>query len=202
MVSINFRPIIIVGKMGSGKTSVVDVLTSIYSTSSLRYERIVTYTTRLRRTSENEESYHFVTNDKFEEMKADGKFAEWYETEKDGVLIQYGSAIEDYTGFQSNEQQACIKLLVLNPEGTKKAIKKLRPGNCTVVYLKAKDETLIKHCLERGTERKEQIIERLEREAKEFGNFEKIADLTINCDSIGIDVIANIIDRYVHYDLY
>lgn len=200
MKNINTRPIIIIGKMGVGKSTVLDILEQTYSTKSLQYKKITTYTSRERRYGEPETAYHFISNDEFDEMAESGELAEYYETELWGDRVQYGSKIDDYK-IEESEEGAIIKVIILNPSGMKR-VSKILSFNCSIIYLKAKEETLVERCIKRGTESKDEIDERLADEAKEFEGIEAYCDLVVNCDHSDANQVANIIDRYVHYDLY
>lgn len=203
MQSINSKPIIIIGKMGVGKSTVLEILGSTYSTRSLQYERIITYTTRERRFGESPDAYHFISNEDFDDIAEIGQFAEYYETKLWGDRVQYGSMIQDYIPDTCREQdETCIKVIILDPSGMKKVLKILKPSNCTVVYLKAKDETLIERCEKRGTESEQEILSRLLEEDATFSGIEAYCDLVINCDHSNANEVANVIDRYVHYDLF
>ncbi len=217
MIDINSRPIILVGKMGSGKSSVASYLIANFSDDSCKYSRIKTYTTRGRREGEEADAYHFITNEEFDEMNKNGAFAETYEAEKlcsnfvfgssrEPVTryerVQYGSAKEDYLSDKSVGTPKEVKIIILEPEGAKKAIKMLGVKNVNVIYLKANDETLKARCLKRDTETLEEIEKRLEEERQKFDRFEHYTDLTINCDKTDVAGVASIIDRYVHYALY
>lgn len=205
MVNINSRPIIIIGKMGVGKSTVLDILRNTYSTRNLHYERITTYTTRNARSGEPKDAYHFISNDEFDKLTSAGEFAESYETVKDGKRIQYGSKLEDYENVNNTfpyTEGICIKTIILDPSGLKKVLKILKPSNCTVIYLKAKDDVLIERCMKRGSENKYEILERLSKENESFNSIEACCDLVINCDHSTADEVANMIDRYVHYDLF
>ena len=193
--SISKRPVIIIGKSGSGKTSVVEKLINDYKNDELKYERVVTYTTRKRRSNESEEAYHFITPQQFNEMK--NEFAEYsYYSNKEDDVIVYGSKLEDYLSDES------VKLIILNVEGMMNVLKKLKPSNCTVIYLKQSEEVLRKHLQERDTESQTDIDERLAIDDGQFKGVEPYTDLTINCDNLSIDAVASLIDRYVRGELY
>lgn len=216
MININGKPIILVGKMGSGKTSVANCLMTDFSNSFVRYVRIKTYTTRAKREEETEDSYHFVSNSVFDEMKENGEFAEYYETERivPGFIkdtgktvsviqrVQYGSKKMDYQFDAGSETPKVVKIIILEPEGALKAVKTLGVRNCNVIYLKAKDEVLEAHCLLRGTEDEKEIERRLAEESEKFQGFEARTDLTINCNNMTVEDIAYLINRYVHNNLY
>lgn len=181
------NPIILVGKSGSGKTTVANTLVNQYSTEELKYERIVTYTTRSKRNNESETDYHFVTSEQFEKMK--DKFAECSYSPNGA----YGSLKSDYSA-----EEGVVKIIILNPEGMLNALKKLGMQNCTVIYLYDSEITLKERLKKRGTESVEQINSRLERERKSFKNVGVYEALRITANQHSPEWVANIIDEYVH----
>lgn len=192
-------PIILVGKMGSGKTSVAECLERIYSTSSFDYKRVVTYTTRKPRPGETEADYHFITNEEFDRLVDDNVIGEYHQFQKGEELVQYGSSFDDYP-LTIVDGKPQIKVVILDPDGLHKAIKAFRPRNLSVIFLKVSDETLRKHLELRGDD-PEEVSRRLTEEAESFQNVSQYADLTISCEKTTVDEVANIIDRYVHGNL-
>jgi guanylate kinase len=63
--------ILIGGKSGIGKSSIINKLISL---SNQRYSRPMSYTTRGRREGENEYEYNFIPNEEFEQLKSQGQF--------------------------------------------------------------------------------------------------------------------------------
>lgn len=196
----NTNPIIIVGKMGSGKTSVAECLSRVYSTRKLEYKKVVTYTTRSPRQEEKEGDYHFVTNEEFDELVQDEVINEYHQFYRKSQLVQYGSSFADYR-FTAADGRAQIKVVILDPDGLHKALRAFKPSNLSVIYLKCSEDTLHRHLAQRGDE-PEEVKRRLSEESEKFANVGQYADLTISCDGMSINQISNIIDRYVHGDLY
>lgn len=196
----NTNPIIIIGKMGSGKTSVAECLCRVYSTRKLEYKKVVTYTTRRPRQKETDDDYHFVTNEEFNELVENEVINEYHQFFRKGQLLQYGSSFADYR-FTVAAGRAQIKIVILDPDGLHKALRTFKPSNLSVIYLRCSEDTLHRHLAQRGDD-PEEVKRRLSEESEKFASVNQYADLTINCDSMSINQISNIIDRYVHGDLY
>ena len=192
-------PIILVGKMGSGKTSVAECLSRVYSTRKLEYKKVVTYTTRKPRPGETEADYHFITNEEFDRLVDDNVISEYHQFQKGEELVQYGSSFDDYP-LTIVDGKPQIKVVILNPDGLQKAIKAFRPRNLSVIFLRCSEDTLHRHLAQRGDD-PEEIKRRLTEEAESFQNVSQYADLTISCEKTTVDEVANIIDRYVHGNL-
>lgn len=186
------RPIILIGKSGSGKTTVTNYLVENYN-----FNQIITYTSRPRRECEAVDAYHFISNDKFNQLKDKSFFAEYYKkTLPDGELIQYGSAKEDYKDFNNQH------IIILNPEGMRNAVKSLGAMNTSVIYLKAKEETLIEHLNYRNSESEVNYKTRLAQECIDFDHIEPECDFVINCDNLSIETVAELIHDYSFDNLY
>lgn len=186
------RPIILIGKSGSGKTTVANYLVDNYD-----FNQITTYTSRPRRECESVDAYHFISNIKFNELKENGFFAEYYEkTLNNGEIIQYGSAKEDYKDFTNQN------IIILNPEGMHNAVKALGTLNTSVVYLKANEDTLIEHLNYRNSESEIDYKTRLAQERIDFDHIEPECDFVINCDNISIETVAELIHNYCFDYLY
>lgn len=196
------KSIIIVGKMGVGKTSVANYLCRVYSTHSMKYERVITYTTRAKRPDEPLNAYHFVSNEEFDAMKDNEEFVETSERSVGDNLVQYGSRIEDYAPSYDTDGHLILKVIILDPRGMKEALKLIGPGNLTVIYLKADEKVLRERLAARGTDSQDVINARLLEEAESFKDVSCRADLTINCNTTGISAVANIIDQYLHGSLF
>lgn len=187
----DFRnPIILVGKMGSGKTTVANTLVDVYSTSDLKYERIVTYTTRNKRNGETDKDYHFISDEDFERMK--DHFAEVSYSDKGEKTVAYGSLAEDY-----RPEEGTVKIIILNPEGMMNVLKSIGMQNATVIYLHDFETTLKERLLKRGTETEEEIDARLQKEREDFKEVDAYRSLRITVGKHPAGWVANIIDQYV-----
>lgn len=197
------KPIIIVGKMGSGKTSVADYLCKVYSTNKLKYEKVVTYTTRERRYCEPLNAYHFVSNDEFVKKIQNGDFIEYVTHQNsNGGIVHYGSTYEDYEAYVSPDDITYIKVAIVDPEGLKNLLNKIGPKNMTVIMLSVHEPVLLARLKQRGSESEEEIMNRLAAEKESFRKISCYSDFTINCDHTPVEQVANMIDQYVHGNLF
>lgn len=179
------RPIILIGKSGSGKTTVANCLVNHFG-----FQQIKTYTTRPKRTDELDDAYHFITNAEFDALKKSDFFAESYQKIlNNGVRIQYGSAKEDYA-LDAN------KVIILTPMGMQNAVKSLGVMNTSVIYLKMSDDILLERLHNRNSETNADITTRLAQEAIDFDHIEPSCDFVINRNNLDSDNVADLINRY------
>lgn len=172
--------IILVGESGSGKTTIVEDLLWRIPNS----HKIVSYTTRPPRSEEEDGvDYHFVTEDKFAEMKSTGLFAEtgsyrgWH----------YGSLLTDYHE---------TAIAVLTPYGLRQ-IKRKR-NDVFSVYLKVSRRERLIRLLNRGDD----IEEAYRCSVSDLGQFDGIQD-EVSCVIIGSGSTSNVVDRVVQqYEKY
>lgn len=97
----------IVGSSGSGKTTLSEQAFG-------KENRIITYTTRIKRIDETEQDYHFVSIQQFKKLKNQGFFFEtsnyggnWYGTSKESILQGIKNnffIIVDMSGYQELKQ--------------------------------------------------------------------------------------------------
>ncbi len=153
------KTLVIAGKMGSGKSTLAKYL------ENKGVKRIITYTTRPKRTGEIDGiDYHFISEEEFLELDSKGFFAETADYNASFGHVYYGSAKNSYQPDS---------VIILNPYGVKSIKKKGIP--CNIVYLHL-DEGLIRtRVLNRG-DNKEEISRRLKTDALDFDNFEKECD--------------------------
>ena len=122
--------IVLLGKTGSGKTAICDWLTE-----NLRYEKIITYTTRPMRNGEVDgEDYHFVTDREFEE--------------KDLILKtniygnKYGTCKNDLVGADN-------KIVIVDPNGLDE-LRLLDGFSFVSVYVACPTHIRYSRCVRRG----------------------------------------------------
>ncbi len=129
--------IILCGKSGSGKTTIGVEL------EKYGYKKLVTYTTRPMRKGEvNGVDYHFVTEDEFQKLLDNGKFAETASYNAEFGFCRYGSLKEDY-GCEGEQY------VILNPFGLK-AVRK-SGISATAIYVYVDAHVLTKRLTKRGT---------------------------------------------------
>ena len=146
--------LVLIGCSGSGKSSIEKTLVNDYG-----YTKLVTYTTREPRVGEvNGVDYHFVSEEKFNELANNGFFVEkavyngWH----------YGTAKEDCTND---------KIAVLTPHGFRQ-IKKFPEIKITSFYIDVPRRDRLIKILERG----DSIEESYRRNLSDVGMFDGIAD--------------------------
>ena len=146
--------IILIGESASGKSSIERNLVDNFG-----FKKIVSYTTRQPRNGEvNGIDYHFIDNEKFLELKAQGFFAEtaeyngWY----------YGTAKEDCTND---------KVAVLTPHGLRQ-ISKIEGIDIVSFYINVPRRDRLIKILQRG----DNIEEAYRRSLSDVGQFDGIAD--------------------------
>lgn len=175
--------IIIVGKSGSGKDSVVKKLTNFYD-----YKKIVTWTTRPMRPKEMQDvTYHFTDEETFEEKIEEGFFAEWKKYESIEGTWYYGTALLDLTTFNED------KIIILTPDGYQD-IKDIIGKDTLIVYLKSKNRILKSRLKKRGDNPKE-IKRRLRHDKKDFKGIEKEVDVVIENNKRDLWDIAKMIEE-------
>jgi guanylate kinase len=146
--------IVLVGESASGKSSIEKFLVE-----KCGYNKIITYTTRPPRQNEVDGiDYHFISIDKFNELKDQGFFAETA-CYRDWL---YGSAKEDYTDN---------KIAVLTPHGLRQ-ISKLDNIDITSFYINVPRRDRLIKILQRG----DNIEEAYRRNLSDVGQFDGLED--------------------------
>ena len=161
--------LIILGKSGSGKTSVVKEL------EKYGYSQLITDTTRPIRPGEIDgKDYNFRTQKGFDKLKKEGYYAETISYNTVFGCYSYGSKKDYYLNSHNN-------VIILNPYGYEQ-VSKLRNKNFTSIYLKVDDDILLKRLSKRG-DAKEEIYRRLETDRKDFYKLEEKVNITININN-------------------
>lgn len=139
MGGFTLRPVILFGLTGSGKTTILNYLTSHYN-----YNKIISFTTRPRRIGEvNGEDYWFITPEEFENRLRTGFFAEHSIQHPYGVKSYYGTYLGDISDFCDN-----VRIGIQNPTGLIQILDKWhRP---ILIHIDTPEEVCIRRCLDRG----------------------------------------------------
>ena len=179
--------IIIIGKTASGKDSIANRLVSDYG-----YKRIVTYTTRPMREGEVQNvTYHFVSNDEFDDKVKQNFFAEWKQYNTEFGIWYYGTALEDLINADENT------IVILTPDGYRDVLKKSikKP---TSIYIYANNETIKKRLLKRGDDKNE-AQRRLNHDNIDFNGIQNEVDKIIyNNDETNIEEVVHKIVEFLN----
>lgn len=174
--------IILAGMSCVGKDTVLKELLN------LGMKPVISYTTRDKRPSEADDvEYHFISDEDFEQKKANGFFAETTEYNIVNGIKKYGSAVDDLSDD---------KAIILNPEGVN-IIKSIPELNPVVFYVKADEQTIRERLSIRGDDMKE-AERRLEADKRDFRGFDDIADYIVfsDNDSTPVELAKLILEIY------
>ena len=162
--------VLLVGKSGSGKTSVANELERFYG-----WKQVQSYTTRPKRT-EDETGHIFVSNEEFDELKD----------------------ICAYTVFNGHKYAATSaqidesKIYIIDPDGIDYFREHYSGGKMYIpIYLQASDSTRYKRMRNRGDGRF-QALTRIMHDMKVFDEFELDAPLLINAENKLENVVTNV----------
>ena len=163
--------IVLVGKTASGKTTVANELCKNH-----HYKRIVTYTTRPMRENEVQDvDYHFISDEQFNEMVKNNEFTEYKHYNTAHGVWSYGSVVT----FEQELSDDCY-VIILTPQGLRDLSKKI--SRYIAFYLNVSLESQLERLKKRGDE-EQQIIKRLQNDAKDFENVLDIVDYGFFTDS-------------------
>lgn len=164
--------IVLIGASASGKTEVAKTLIKKHG-----FSKIVTYTTRTIRPSEKDGvDYHFVTKEKFQELKANNFFLE---------TTTYNN---NFYGTPKNDL-GISKVIILEPNGFK-SLKEINDESIISFYILDSEENRRRHMLERGDD-PQKVEERITNDRKEF-SYKNIGNTTfvINGENRTINQIS------------
>ncbi|MBU0731260.1 guanylate kinase [Patescibacteria group bacterium] len=150
---------IITGPSGAGKDSVIFRAKE----QGLEFAQVITTSTREIRAGESEgHPYHFVAEEEFKKMKDSDGMIEWAEVY--GNL--YGSSKKEVEDKLSENDMVVVKV---DPQGAR-TFKKMMPEAVSIFIMPPSYEYLEKRLVNRETDSKEVIKERLETARKELEN--------------------------------
>ena len=177
--------IVLTGKSASGKNFVARKL------EEHGYKTIVTYTTRPKRKGEKQDiTYHFISDEEFNQKIDEGFFAEWKSYITNEGVWYYGSSLEDIENADNKS------VIILTPQGYRDIKGKV---NCKVVsiYLYANNATIKKRLMARGDDPKE-AERRVLHDNEDFKGIENEVDrIVYNNESDTIDSVVQKILKYV-----
>ena len=177
--------IVLVGKTASGKTTVANELCKYHY-----YKRIITYTTRPMRENEVQDvDYHFISDEQFNKMVENNEFTEYKRYNTAHGVWSYGSVI---TSEQELSDDCYV--IVLTPQGLRDLSK--RASRYIAFYLNVSFESQLERLKKRGDE-EQQIIKRLQNDAKDFENVLNIVDYSFRTDISSPQKVANMILNFI-----
>lgn len=171
--------LILIGASASGKTEIAKILIKDYG-----FNKMVTTTTRRKRKNEvNGIDYHFITKNKFEKLKGNGKFLE---------TVKYNN---NYYGTPT-KGATIDKVLIVEPAGANSIYEK-EIEDTVFFLLETDEETRKNRMLARGDNLIE-VIDRLQKDDEYFDpkNLTHI-DYKMNTSTLNQDDLASVIN-----DLY
>ena len=179
--------IVLVGKTASGKTTVANELCKNH-----HYKRIITYTTRPMRDNEVQDvDYHFISDEQFNKMVENNEFTEYKRYNTAHGVWSYGSVV---TSEQELSDDCYV--IILTPQGLRDLSKKM--SRYIAFYLNVSFESQLERLKKRGDE-EQQIIKRLQNDAKDFENVFDIVDYNFYTDVLSSSPqrVANMIRNFI-----
>lgn len=174
--------IVLVGFSASGKSTIEKELVKN------GFNKITSYTTRPIRTKDNEingVSYHFISDEEFDEKLNTGYFAENTSYNTVFGVWRYASAKEDI-----DDKKVCV----LNPDGLRQ-LKKHDDLNIISFYIDVDEDIIINRLIKRG-DKKEEYERRLEADRIDFSNIYDEVDYVINSNELTAEALADVIINY------
>ena len=180
---LNGKVVIISAPSGAGKSTIVNFLLKVFKNLSFS----VSVTTRKIRTDEKEgRDYYFISKEEFKKLILENKFVEWEEV-YDG----------DFKGTLKSEVESIISkkkhiIFDVDVKGGLSLKKYFGKYGLSIFINVSSIDTLKKRLINRGTESKEEIKERLLKAKEEFLLKNKF-DLIIENDDLS-DTLQNLKD--------
>lgn len=150
---------IITGPSGAGKDSVIYKAKDL----GLKFAQIITTSTREIRQGESEgQPYYFISRDAFQKKINNNEMVEWAEVYGN----MYGTTKEEIDNKLKDNSVVIVKV---DPQGAR-TYKKIRPECTTIFIMPPSYEYLEKRLVNRETDTKEVISQRLKTAKKELEN--------------------------------
>ena len=176
--------VVLVGKTASGKTTVANEL------CKHGYKRIITYTTRPMRKNEVQDvDYHFISDEQFNKMVENNEFTEYKRYNTAYAVWSYGSIIT----LEQEYSDDCY-VIILTPQGLRDLSKTV--SRYIAFYLNIDFETQLERLKKRG-DKEQQIIKRLQNDAKDFENVLDIVDYNFCTDIASPQKVVNMISNFI-----
>jgi len=155
------------------------------------FTKCITYTTRPMRPGEVDGvTYHYVSDEKFQELKESGFLAEYASYDTVEGKWWYGTAASD---FRDDDEK---KFIILNPAGVEQAADILGERPKTI-YIYANRKTISERLANRG-DKTDEAKRRIDADAVDFKGFEMIADkIFYNNSGTEISDVADKIEKFV-----
>ena len=171
----------LIGKSASGKTFVRDKLVKKHD-----YKSLVAFTSRPPRKGEKQDiTYHFISQEDFEQKIEEGFFAEWKKYDTEQGVWYYGTALTDC--YDADDDTVAI----LTPDGVRDLQAIEIP--MVVIYLYSNLNTIKQRLSIRGDNPKE-VERRMKADIKDFNGAEMLADRIVynNLSDDIEDAISNV----------
>ena len=156
--------IVLCGKTASGKDTIMKVLVAT------GFKTVVRYTTRPIRPGEIDGvTYHYISKDKFVELRNSGFFVEWQSYDTLSGKWYYGTAQSDV--LSADRKTA----MILTPQGVRDVISVLGTKPFKVVHVHVTNSVIQERLKFRGDDR-EEAARRLAADNEDFRGIMEIAD--------------------------
>ena len=175
----------LIGKSASGKTFVRDKLVKEHG-----YKSLVAFTSRpLRKGEKQDITYHFISQEDFEQKIEEEFFAEWKKYDTEQGVWYYGTALTDC--YDADDDT----VVILTPDGVRDLQAIEIP--MVVIYLYSNLNTIKQRLSIRGDNPKE-VERRMKADIKDFNGAEMLADRIVynNLSDDIEDVVENVLYWY------
>ena len=178
--------IIILGKTSSGKDFILNRLVNEHN-----FKKATTYTTRPMRDGEIQGvTYHYLTDEEFDNKIKEGFFAEYKTYETAFGIWKYGSSKDSFNNSDSKT------IIILTPDGYRDVLNTL-DEKPTAIYIYANNKTIKERLKKRG-DSKEEAERRLMHDNEDFKGIENIVDkIVYNNFNNDIDNVVKLIIEYL-----